>query len=74
MGDSIPFIQLKNVKNTHGGKLILVKLQAGAFHAGTNGTKSRTASHIFDLKRQGVGERVFYSFSKSIFPRKKVKS
>ena len=31
---------LKNVKNTHGGVLILVKLQA------TNGTKSHNASYM----------------------------
>ena len=34
---------LKNEKNTHGRVLLLVKLQAN----GTNGTKSRKASHIF---------------------------
>ena len=49
---------LKNVKNTHGGVLLLVKLPGwnftkssmGVFHAfliGTNGIKSRKASHIF---------------------------
>ena len=26
--DSVPFLQFKNVKNTHGGVLLLVKLQA----------------------------------------------
>ena len=35
---------LKNVKNTHGGVLLLVKLQAKA------GTKLRNASHIYSLK------------------------
>ena len=35
----------KNVKNTHGGVLILIKLQACA-----NGTKSRNASHIREIK------------------------
>ena len=28
--DLVPFVQFKNVKNTHGGVLILVKLQAEA--------------------------------------------
>ena len=45
---------LKNVKNTHGGALLLVKLQAslkvtllhGQFLDCTNGTKSRNASHV----------------------------
>ena len=52
---------LKNVKNTHGGVLLLVKLQAkpatllkvtllhgcfSRFLNCTNGTKSRSASHI----------------------------
>ena len=35
----------KNVKSTHGGVLILVKLQASVLNF-TNGTKSRNASHI----------------------------
>ena len=30
LGDLVPFVQFKNVKNTHGGVLILVKLQAEA--------------------------------------------
>ena len=29
--DLVPFVQFKNVKNTHGGVLILVKLQASAW-------------------------------------------
>ena len=47
---------LKNVKNIHGGVLILVKLQAevALLHDGcfsrflncTNGTKARNASHL----------------------------
>ena len=37
---------LKNVKNTHGGVLLLIKLQAvSRFLNCTNGTKSRNASH-----------------------------
>ena len=35
----------KNVKSTHGGVLILVKLQVSVLNF-TNGTKSRNASHI----------------------------
>ena len=35
------FYNLKNVKNTHGGVLLLVKLQA--FSMVPNGTKSRNA-------------------------------
>ena len=37
VGDLVPFIQFKNVKNTHGGVLLLVKLQA----------KSNTPSWVF---------------------------
>ena len=52
---------LKNVKNTHGGVLILVKLQAlslkrtllhgcfSRFLNSTNGTKSRKASHMSNV-------------------------
>ena len=29
--DLVPFVQLKNVKNTHGGVLLLVKLRSEAF-------------------------------------------
>ena len=29
----VPFVQFKNVKNTHGGVLLLVKLQAKSFLA-----------------------------------------
>ena len=44
-------IILKNVKNIHGGVILLVKLQASAntpphFLNCTNGTKSRKVSHI----------------------------
>ena len=38
--DMVPFVQFKNVKNTHGGLLPLVKLQV------PNGAKSRKASRI----------------------------
>ena len=54
--DLVPFVQFKNVKSTHGGALILIKLQAlnltllhGCFLRllnCTNGTKSRNAPHI----------------------------
>ena len=37
----------KNVKNTHGGVLLLVKLQALAGLNCTNGTKSRNAPQIY---------------------------
>ena len=51
------FYNLKNVKNTHRGELLLVQLKAKAcnftksnttprFSNCTNGTKSRKASHI----------------------------
>ena len=30
--DLVPFVQVKNVKNTHGGLLLLVKLQAKSLH------------------------------------------
>ena len=40
---------LKNVKNTHGGMLLLVKLQDESLNClnCTNGTKLRKTSHIF---------------------------
>ena len=45
--DLVPFVQLKNVKNTHGGALLLVKLQAESCTLNcTNGTKSRQTSHM----------------------------
>ena len=49
--DLLPFVQLKNVKNTHGGVLILLKLTLlhgcfSHFFNCTNGTKSRNASHM----------------------------
>ena len=37
--DLVPFIQFKNVKNTHGGVLLLVKLQTNTH----NFTKSSTS-------------------------------
>ena len=52
----VPFVQFKNVKNTFGGMLLVVKLQAfslnvtlfngwfSTFLNFTNGTKSRDAS------------------------------
>ena len=63
---------LKNVKNTHGGVLILVKLQASSlqlklillhrcflrFLNCTNGTKSRNAPHIIHANKD-----IFPSFS-----------
>ena len=63
--DLVAFVQLKNAKSTHGGVLILVKLQASdvtllkltllhgcfsRFLNCTNGTKSRNASHIRSQK------------------------
>ena len=53
--DLIPLYNLKNLKNTHGGSLLLVKesLLHGRFSRlsnCTNSTKSRKASHMkFDL-------------------------
>ena len=58
--DLVPLVQLKNVKNTHGGVLILVfRLQPATllkltllhgcfshFLSCTNGTKSRNAPHV----------------------------
>ena len=41
--DLLPFVQFKNVKNTHEGVLILVKLQASAY----NFTKINTPSWVF---------------------------
>ena len=41
--DLVPFVQLKNVKNTHRGALILVKLQASA----CNFNKSNTPPWVF---------------------------
>ena len=61
--DLVPFVQFKNVKNTQGGVLLLVKLQPSAcnfttsntppwcfspFLNCTNGTKSSNASHIYN--------------------------
>ena len=42
-GDLLPFVQFKNVKNTHEGVLILVKLQASA----CNFTKINTPPLVF---------------------------
>ena len=48
--DLVPFLQFKNVKNTHGGVLLLVKLQALAcfsrFLNCAHGTKSLNAPHL----------------------------
>ena len=54
--DLLTFVQLKNMKNTHGGLLPLVKLQAtksetppwvfSHFLISTNATKSRNASQL----------------------------
>ena len=41
--DLIPFVQSKNVKNTHGGVILLIKLQASAY----NFTKSNTPPWVF---------------------------
>ena len=58
----VPFAQFKKRENIHGGVLLLVKLQAtllkvtlligcfSRFLNCTNGTKSRNASHIKNLK------------------------
>ena len=46
----VPFAQFKkNVKNTHGGLLLLVKLQAVAY----NCTKSNTPLWVFFYERLG---------------------
>ena len=49
--DLVPFVQLENVKNTH-GEMLLLLLKVTLFHGCfsrylncTNGTKSRKASH-----------------------------
>ena len=44
---------LKNVENTHGGVLRLVKLQSSASTC-TNGTKSRNASHYIKSSFQEI--------------------
>ena len=54
--DLVTFVQLKNMKNTHGGLLLLVNLQAtksetppwvfSHFLISTNATKSRNASQL----------------------------
>ena len=56
--DLVTFVQFKNVKNTHGGVLLLV-LKAALLHGWflrslifTNGTRSRKTSHIFARKLQ----------------------
>ena len=41
--DLVPFAQFKNVENTHGGVLLLVKLQASA----CNCTKINTPPRVF---------------------------
>ena len=50
--DLVPFVQLKTVKGTHGGGLLLVTLPRGCFSRFLNcinGTKSRKASHVKKL-------------------------
>ena len=44
--DLVPFVQFKKRENTHGGVLILVKLQASTFFKFTNGIKPRNESQI----------------------------
>ena len=66
------FYNLKNVKNTHGGVLILVTLFHGClsrFFNCTNGTKSRNASHIAYVKPCfhsrvlfNIAQEAFFSF------------
>ena len=71
--------KFKNVKNTHGGMLVLVKLQPEAcnftqskllhgcfsrFFNCRNGTKLRKASRI---KQNGLCYLIFYSFPFSVF-------
>ena len=67
LSDSLPLYNLKNAKNTHGGVLLFVKLQAkkacsllkvtlfhgifSCFLYCTNGTKSLKTSHIQTLTR-----------------------
>ena len=46
LSNLVPFIQFKNVKNTHGGMLILVKLQA--FFAKSN-TPPWVFFHVFKI-------------------------
>ena len=48
---------LKNVRNTHGGVLILVKLQASGFNC-RNGTKSRNEPHLLSVNSK-TEERYF---------------
>ena len=43
--DLVPFVQFNNVKNTHGGVLVLVKLQAWLLAC--NFTKSNTPPWVF---------------------------
>ena len=60
------FYNLKNVKNTHGGVLILVKLQASA----CNFTKINTPPWVFFTflklyKRYQIAQRITFTYSKS---------
>ena len=63
--DFIPFMQFKNVKNTHGGVLFSVKLQALAF----NSTESKTSPWVFFVflivqivpNRANVSHMLFFS-------------
>ena len=53
---------LKNMENTHGGVLRLVKLQSSASTC-TNGTKSRNASHCIKSSFQICKSQEVYIFS-----------
>ena len=51
---------LKNVKNTHGEVLLLVKLQARNLLNCTNVTKSRNASHIAVHSEQDLFNKTYF--------------
>ena len=57
--DLVPFIQFKNVKNTHGGELLLVKLQASTCNFTERNIHSWVFSTFFKLSKQ-------YQIAKSI--------
>ena len=47
LGDLVPFVQFKNVKNTQNGVIVTLLHECfSRFLNCTNGTKSRNASHM----------------------------